>query len=368
MSKVSRSRSPYVVVLVASLALHVAALAILGGVTIWDTLQPHAPSMEAPPSAAPPPPRPIKVTISKSSIKPSQARIAVQKVQMVDIESVDITVVNPNSRVSMGGFGPGGGLHFAAQQLPTESFASLFGSTQSDGFELKGEFFDLKQTPDRSPKEVDYAEVVRTFTDGSWSHSQLKRFYRAERTLFASTLLIPHRKADEAPAAFGVAKEVQPSQWLAYYQGTITMPFSGKFRFWGFADDVLIVRAKNRIVLDGSFHEGEYTEWRSDAPDLNRKFPIGNGALAVGDWISARQGQQLEIEILIGERPGGHFSTYLLVEEQGKQYPTSHDGRPVLPIFKMTPLSTEGEQQLTAEIGHESKFISLSGPSFARTN
>lgn len=358
-----KSRRPVYVVLIASLLLHVVGLGALGGIIVWENAQAVAEEFEPPPGAAPPPPPPPQYNVSlRNTMQPSKARIAVKDIRMEALDDLDITVPTANSRVGFGSFG--GGLAIKTD-MPNLSLESLFGNSQSNGFELAGAFYDLKQTSSRKPREVDYTDFVRRYASGSWSMSQLKRFYQAERKLYATTLLIPHRMADQAPAAFGVAQEVQPSQWLAHYEGEITPPFSGKFRFWGFADDVLIVRVNGRIVLDGSFHQGEYTEWTSGEAELNRKFPIGNGALAVGDWINVQQGRSLKIEILIGERPGGHFSTYLLVEEAGHNYPQGPDGRPILPIFKMTPLPDGFEEQLLAEIGHERNLMSLEGPSFA---
>ncbi|WP_309386336.1 hypothetical protein [Cerasicoccus frondis] len=364
MSKPKSRKSVYIV-LVISFFAHVFGLGVLGGVIIWENSRSEAPELEAPTVIEPPaPPQRFAVSLTNDSLKPTKSRIAVQDIQMTDLESVDLSVPTTNTRVGFGGFGAGG-LGISAD-MPKLTLESLFGNTQSGGVELAGAFFDLKQTASRKPREVDYADFVRRYTSGSWSMSQLQRFYQADRKLYATTLLIPHRMADQAPEAFGVAGEVQPSQWLAHYEGKITPPFSGKFRFWGFADDVLIVRVNGRVVLDGSFHEGEYTDWRSCEPDLNRKYNIGNGALAVGDWIHVQEGRQLKIEILIGERPGGHFSTYLLVEEKGKEYPQGQDGRPILPIFKMTPLPPGFEQQLLAEIGNERGLMSLDGPCFAR--
>ncbi|WP_269538943.1 hypothetical protein [Cerasicoccus fimbriatus] len=360
-----KNRKPVYVVLVVSFLAHLLGLVVLGSVIIWENAKSAPPELEAPPEVAPPPPpQRFPVSLRNDMMRPTKSRIAVKDIKMTDLDSVDISMPSVDSRVGFGGFG-GGGLAIQ-QEMPKLTLESLFGNTQSGGFDLAGAFFDLKQSPNREPRSTDYKEFVRRYATGSWPMGQLKRFYQADRKLYASTLLIPHRMADQAPAAFGVAEEVQPSQWLAHYEGQITPPFSGKLRFWGFADDVLIVRVNGRIVLDGSFHPRNYTDWESSEPELNRKYNIGNGSLAVGDWINVQEGRKLKIEILIGEEPGGHFSTYLLVEEKDKEYPKAQDGRPILPIFKMTPLPPGFEQQLMAEIGHEQSLMSLKGPSFAR--
>ncbi|WP_189514902.1 hypothetical protein [Cerasicoccus arenae] len=49
---------PLIEVVAVSLIVHVAGLALLGGFTIWSTMRPEKPEMEAPVLPPPPPPRP----------------------------------------------------------------------------------------------------------------------------------------------------------------------------------------------------------------------------------------------------------------------------------------------------------------------
>jgi hypothetical protein len=60
------------------------------------------------------------------------------------------------------------------------------------------------------------------------------------------------------------------------------------------------------------------------------KIPYG---FAKGNSIQVDAGHVYPIEILIGERPGGEFTAFLLLEKNGAQYA----GAPKLPIFKLAP-------------------------------
>jgi len=154
--------------------------------------------------------------------------------------------------------------------------------------------------------------------------------------------------AKEAPEAFGVGDVVKPRHWAIHYKGNITAPETGRYRFCGRADDVLVVRVNRAIVLDASYKgwEGKLTEWESSAPE-NDTYPIGNSTIVYGDWDRLRKGQTVPIEILLGEIPGGEFYCYLLLEQAGKTYkqvPFNGGTKPVLPVFKMAAIP-EGLQE-----------------------
>ena len=53
------------------------------------------------------------------------------------------------------------------------------------------------------------------------------------------------------------------------------------------------------------------------------------------DLIDVIGGNSYDIEILIGERPGGAFSACLLLEKNGVEYEKDGNGSPTLPIFKV---------------------------------
>jgi len=117
---------PLLEVVLISLALHVAALFVLGGITIWQTFAPKAEIVaEAPPSSEPPPPPP-KVRIDKSmkdSAKPTKV-VSVNITPDMNLPELDVDVPVTNGKVAVGGGGFGGagrglgGLDFAKTNIP----------------------------------------------------------------------------------------------------------------------------------------------------------------------------------------------------------------------------------------------------------
>lgn len=121
------------------------------------------------------------------------------------------------------------------------------------------------------------------------------------------------------------------------------------------------MRINGRVVLDGSLNQGRYSSWTTEE---TQQYPIANGRLVAGDWISVRRGQSLRMEALIGEEPGGRFSTYLLIEQSDQRYPTTASGQPILPAFQLLPASPTLQQTFQREAGNERTAISFEGPVF----
>lgn len=213
---------------------------------------------------------------------------------------------------------------------------------------LVGTFYDLKQTRTKSPTDVDpdeYQKIFRRFVREGWRETTLEKYFKAPTKLYTTQLFIPNMKATEGPKAFGVEKEVQPSRWLAVYQGRVSPPESGTYHFVGGGDDVLVVRFNGKVVLDRCWrHEG--SDWKPVANYDYGFTGIPNG-FAKGDAIHVKAGQFYDIEILIGEQPGSLFYSCLLIEKQGEQYDKDPKGNPILPVFRLMdraiPVLQEGE-------------------------
>ncbi|MBN2163182.1 MAG: hypothetical protein JXR25_00025 [Pontiellaceae bacterium] len=238
----------------------------------------------------------------------------------------------------------------------------LFGRAAAGGNELEGTFFDLKQKPDGSPARMDeeiYREVLKDFCN-SWNIKRLERnYFQAPRKKYAAAFVLPKMNAEEAPRAFSVQGQVQPMQWVAYYKGAISAPQSGRFRFWGIADDVLMVRVKKQLVIDANRPSMDITGWTNN-DENDRKYTIEGQPIRVGDWFYLKQGSVTEMEVMIGERPGGDFSCHLFIEQEGVDYPEGKDGRPILPLFK-----TEGiPSGLLAQMKIDPQICSSEGPEF----
>jgi hypothetical protein len=235
------------------------------------------------------------------------------------------------------------------------SRASYFGTDDRENAGLIGIFYDLKQTQTRENKRANFTEIVAKFIDSGWDEFVLRDFYRVSRALHTTQIFIPYMDARAAPEAFGVAQTVKPSHWLIHYKGQVQAPRSGRFRFVGLADDMLAVAVNGETSLVASHHNVKVpTRWRSSVP-TDTKGPCG--PLIYGDWFSVKQGEIFDLDIVIGEIPGGGFGAWLQIQEEGVSYPESDTPHTRFPVFQMR------SEQLDPAIFKWGKvpFYSLSG-------
>jgi hypothetical protein len=212
---------------------------------------------------------------------------------------------------------------------------SFFGLREVGGGSFSGVLYDLKQSPTHratNMTEQRYTETVRRFIQGGWNESVFKEFYRAPQALYNTQIFTPYMKADEGPRAFNASGTVKPSLWLALYQGKVSPPESGTYHFVGAGDDLLLVRFNGQMVLDGS--------WNSyNVSPIVAKYDYGFSKIpntfVKGPAVSVTAGNYYEMEVLIGEQPGGEFFADLLIEKDGAKYEKESHGSPILPIFRL---------------------------------
>lgn len=267
----------------------------------------------------------VPVNIKKKKVQKPKLRkniVSKPKTKSVDIKMPEMTGI----KGGMGYLDGGGGLGSLGFGMEID----LFGGNKGSGNELEGRFFDLKMNPDGTPSDLEFENfedaekakaeesnknkefvaIIQNFA-GSWNASRLeKKYFRAPNSKFATSFMVPYMKADEAPKAYGVQDVVQPRRWVAYYNGKIAAPETGRYRFWGIADDILMVRVKDRLVIDANYPsiKGKITDWESDDP-RNRKLMSGKEkGYVIGDWFHMTKGKPSDMEVLIGELPGGGIS------------------------------------------------------------
>ena len=273
---------------------------------------------------------------------------------------------------SGGGKGEGDGPGFGSGMAPGLSDGTgtknPFGGLTQEPSALVGTFYDLKQTRAGKPTDLDLngvVGVINDFVNRGWRESTFNKYFKASNTLYQSKLYIPSMNAEGAPAAFNCADQVQPSRWAVVYRGMITPPRSGKYRFVGHADDILVIRFNGKNVFDHGYFSGTtpvmiYANMdvmkgtREDAglkKMLRRDYPMEQplktytydstpiingslGGLGIGPVFEAVAGQSYPIDILLSELPGGIFSASLLIEEIGATYEKDPTGSPILPLFR----------------------------------
>lgn len=301
---------------------------------------------------------PVKIKKKKMQAPKLRKRIVVKpSVKSPDIKMPELTGIKGGTGYLNQGGGLGG-LGFS-MDIP-----DLFGSNRSFGNELAGTLYDLKLTDRQEPVDMNnelYFEALRRFCS-SWDSNRLSNYFQAPRKKFSTVFYIPTLGADAAPRAFGVADIVQPRYWVIHYKGVISAPETGKYRFWGYGDDVMIVRVRKREVLQGNWNDRKAIDWQSE-DELNRQYKIfsrKHETLFVGDWISLQKGEEVPIDILVGECGGGQFASALMIEQLGASYETGSDGRPILPIFKTKAIPDKLAQQMQVKQDE----ATLRGPAF----
>jgi hypothetical protein len=220
--------------------------------------------------------------------------------------------------------------------------SSVFGQSKQSEAALMGVLYDLKQTQARKPTNVDpetYSAVIDEFLSKGWDENVLNRYYRVSKPLYTTQIFIPNMNADQAPKAFGAEKTVKPSRWVIHYKGQIAAPEAGTYRFWGIADDVMATAVNGKTVLVGNRRDTRLpkTNWHASERDGAH---AGDGELRPGDWVTFKQGEIFDLDVIIGERPGGIFNAFLMVEKQGASYNTDKRGHIILPILQVAPYNT----------------------------
>lgn len=183
--------------------------------------------------------------------------------------------------------------------------------------------------------------------------------------------MVPPVKSSVAPAAFDEADTLGYC-WLAHYKGQLAHHEDITFRFWGHGDDVMMVRVGGKEVLVACWPGSKWSPqqiltsaaggWQSSSPK-SRTYTLGNNKAVVGDWITLKKGQPLDMEVIIGEVPGGTFCSMLTVEVQGMEYELNREQAPILPMFKTSEPSRDLKDRIYDSLVYDQVTLT-GGPVF----
>jgi hypothetical protein len=256
------------------------------------------------------------------------------------------------------GGGRGDGLDFGTGAIA--GGGGGFGSSNSNSGGLEGYIYDLKQTPKGKPlaySPASFAVSARSLIEDQFSDSAFKDYFKAPTPLYLTRLAVPMAPAEDGPAFFNAEKEIQPRGWIAHYRGTVTVPKTGTYRFSGGGDDFVHVMINGKTVFNyyqtlesldpkTKGYKPEQTTSRRKAP-----FTRANWWIRYGDWVDLRAGQQIQLDIAVGETPGGQVGFLLQLEEKGVKYEMFNDGNPILPLFTTAPISKKEQKELEDNYG-----------------
>ena len=323
-----------------SILIHVGLFLLAGMLVVFTVVKKEEQKFE-PPKAVERPKMKLKkpkVKVKKSSKPKPTTRIVTKmnRASMPDIQLPEMTGMGDGLSGGLGGF----------ELMPDVGEVTLFGSGQSIGNDFVGTFYDFKRgrTGRDIPMNPDmYLAALRAFVVGDWKISKLAKYYHSPKELFATSFMIPTILSSVAPAAFDEADTLGYC-WAAHYKGQLVHKDGITFRFWGQGDDILLVRVNGKLVLNACWpgdSESQFSSlWRTHSAK-SRTYYLGNNKSVVGDWITLEPGVPLDMEVLIGEKPGGGYCAMLLVEVEGVRYETGPQSNPLLPMFKTTEPSLD---------------------------
>ena len=289
-----------------------------------------------------------------------------------------------------GGIGSGKGLGVGGGR----NFVSLFGGRGGAGTALLGQFWDIKRPKDPNmpplikltsgrggygytEQEIsEYFKAIRSVITRGDPSVALGKYFRADAMLSANGIFQPTMDASEAPKAFGVEKEVAPVLWLGVYQAKISAPFADSFRFVGGCDNVLVVIANGRIVLDGSLKHTPGASakhyyaagWKQTTPPVTgavQRSATNNFPFIYGDWIQMGPNSTTDITVILGET-GGKYGAFLCIDYKSAAWHKGGSLPPggILPVFLVGKPDKEFKD-LVMKAGAENNVMPyLDGPIF----
>jgi hypothetical protein len=338
--------------MVLSALIHLLLLVVAGGVVIFSVVRKQEKKFVPPPPVERPKMQLRKPRVKvRKSVRPKSTQRILSHSTVQGVPEIQLPEVPSMTKGLFGGIE-------GFVMIPDSSELTMFGGRMSTalGNDLEGTFYalglDRHGRKNNMSTEQNIA-ALRQFIDSGWNPNALARYYRSSRKLYATQIFIPPVSSAYGPEQFGMGfgQDFDPIHWCIHYKGKIARKDGGRFRFAGLGDEVLMVRLNKKIVMNAGWGGAPRTfqtvsAYRNPIDEDNLKYFLGHGKMAFGEWFELQPGEPADIEVLIGEIPGGLFTAMLLIQQDGEEYPTKQDGGPILPIFRTAEIPEKVKEQI----------------------
>lgn len=154
---------------------------------------------------------------------------------------------------------------------------------------------------------------------------------------------------NQFPKSTGLVPFHHSYGWLAWYQSRVTAPQPGRYRFWGYADNKLLVAVDGKPVFEGSRYDSAFRSELKVPRHNHPAFPCLNAVagFASGPWIEVED-EPVQLDLLFGEIAGNMTSALLLVEREGATYENTFWGQPKWSLFLTEPPTDSEVAELEA--------------------
>ena len=132
----------------------------------------------------------------------------------------------------------------------------------------------------------------------------------------------------------GIEPFAEKRGWLAWYSGRVKPPQPGRYRFWGYADNHLVVGIDDELVFEGGRRDSTFRLEKLVSRKNHPAYPclIAEIGFASGPWIEL-DGSPIVLNVLLGEIASTQTSGILLVEREGESYEETTWGQPKWPLL-----------------------------------
>ena len=342
---------------VLSIVIHVALFLLAGMLVVFTVVKKEEQKFE-PPKAVDRPKMKLKkpkVKVKKSAKPKSTTRIVTKmnRASMPDIQLPEMSGMGEGLDAGLGGF----------DMMPDLGEVSVFGSGQSIGNDFIGTFYDFTRSRNGRKHVMDTGKFITElsrFVKSGWNPSILARYYRSPSKRYTTTFTFPPTLSSNAAEAFGEPPDDERTYYCValHYKGQLVHPEDIRFRFWGLGSEAMVVRVDGKTVLNAAYPRdgGEFDTavltpmWQTRSAD-SRKYWMGINLSVVGDWITLKAGEPVDMEVLCADVIGTIFQSVLCVEVEGGEYERSPDrGGPILPIFKTSPVPIDLMEAIHADL------------------
>ena len=226
---------------------------------------------------------------------------------------------------------------------------SLPATTPNDG-SLRGIVLGYANSiaKDRLAKDVIGLELLPLIQSGFRDRACLEAFKQGEPLRFRGIAGAFH----EFPDRSGLAPYFREGGWMVWYHGQVLPPRPGRYRFWGYADNHLLVAINGKPVYEGSRRDSSFKELeipRTDNPAL--PCLIARAGFACSEWIELR-GDSVQLDLLFGDVGGNLTSGLLLIEREGDTYEETSWGQPKWSLFLTEAPSTDETAEFKRLVNH----------------
>ena len=201
---------------------------------------------------------------------------------------------------------------------------------------------------DRLAKDVIGGELLPLIRSDFRDRACLEAFKQGEPLSFRGIAGAYH----EFPDRTGLAPYFRDGGWMVWYHGQVLPPRPGRYRFWGYADNHLLVAIDGKPVFEGSRRDSSFRELgipRTDNPAL--PCLIARAGFACSDWIELN-GDSVQLDLLFGDVGGNLTSGLLLVEREGDDYEETFWGQPKWSIFLTETPSAKETAEFKRLVNH----------------